>query len=747
MRKYSSYPFLILDITNPRIPIKCYTLEWEYTSWCGEYPFVNIYVNNNIAYLNIDGTVALYDISDVYLPRFLSTLSDLKVWVAGEAKKIAVVNDYLFVLHETYKMFIFSIENPKEIKFIRKYYTTENIYIHQNYLYKLGIDSNLEQYYLRIYEVSSDSSLNELAIIELAYNYYNYYMPVHIGFIVLDNYLISCYLNNFYVFNNSKKNKPKLLAHEALLDYDYSYLHLISENLMFIPKKDYLENTTIDIINITNLYRPKKVCEYFPLLSDITQLFFHNQYLYLVDKNSLEIIDLREPANPTFIRSYNLENEIKNIKFSENIALILFFKFTSSANLTFCDISNPAEIIFLKQLTNVSCKFQIESNNLYLFYSDKIEVYNITNPTNVTKRNLINISGYFFHVNDNILYCNFWHSNYLNIYDISNCSNPILINQIKLKSYIFKKYYSKDLIWDHEFHIENNIIYNNYWYFDDDTYNFSIDITMYLINNPCQIVKSGYFKITGNNINSFDRYFNYLAYYSDCFNSHTINKGTISLNFKYGKEILFIQKDSDNDQLVDIFESKNNSDLLNPDSDNDGLLDGEEVIAYRSNPLETDSDGDGIDDYKEAKNYLTLPSLINSDDDGLTDPEEINTYPTLPYASDSDYDQLSDGEEVLIYNTDPREEDTDEDGLKDGEEIHYYKSDPLNPDSDHDGIRDGLEISKNHNPLRFDNWGLLFGVYLLPVYVVPVINALLLIRERQLRKALRKIFKKKNGNE
>ena len=52
--------------------------------------------------------------------------------------------------------------------------------------------------------------------------------------------------------------------------------------------------------------------------------------------------------------------------------------------------------------------------------------------------------------------------------------------------------------------------------------------------------------------------------------------------------------------------------------------------------------------------YISLSRELNaldSDQDGLIDDDEINSYFTDPFDSDSDDDGLGDGDEVVTYNT------------------------------------------------------------------------------------------------
>ncbi|MFX0208539.1 MAG: FG-GAP-like repeat-containing protein, partial [Candidatus Hodarchaeota archaeon] len=165
--------------------------------------------------------------------------------------------------------------------------------------------------------------------------------------------------------------------------------------------------------------------------------------------------------------------------------------------------------------------------------------------------------------------------------------------------------------------------------------------------------------------------------------------------------------DTDDDGLLDgeeIIQYK--TDPTDDDTDNDGLLDGEEVMKYGTDPTESDTDKDELSDAEEVLIYGTDPTQSDSDDDGLLDGEEVTKYGTDPTESDTDKDELSDTEEVLTYGTNPTDPDSDNDGLLDGEEILIHKTDPTDPDTDNDGLSDGEEVKQHGtNPLKADTDG------------------------------------------
>lgn len=162
--------------------------------------------------------------------------------------------------------------------------------------------------------------------------------------------------------------------------------------------------------------------------------------------------------------------------------------------------------------------------------------------------------------------------------------------------------------------------------------------------------------------------------------------------------------DRDKDGLTKNQEESLGTNPKNPDSDADGLKDGEEVNKYQTNPLQPDTDLDGLSDYDEIFKFHTNPLLADTDGDGLTDFEELNKYKTDPLIQDTDNDGLTDGEEIIKYFTDPLKADMDMDGLTDKEELLIYLTDPKKSDSDSDKLNDAEEVIKYRtNPLKADS--------------------------------------------
>lgn len=128
------------------------------------------------------------------------------------------------------------------------------------------------------------------------------------------------------------------------------------------------------------------------------------------------------------------------------------------------------------------------------------------------------------------------------------------------------------------------------------------------------------------------------------------------------------ETDTDEDELLDYMELILGTDINDPDSDDDNLPDGYEVMQVGTDPLLPDTDNDGVNDANE-----------DADGDGLTNLQEYQ------------------------LGTDPQNEDSDGDDLSDYAEVNTYHTDPLEPDTDEDGANDGWEVANGFNPLVYNS--------------------------------------------
>lgn len=133
-----------------------------------------------------------------------------------------------------------------------------------------------------------------------------------------------------------------------------------------------------------------------------------------------------------------------------------------------------------------------------------------------------------------------------------------------------------------------------------------------------------------------------------------------------------------------------------------------------------DTDGDGLSDDAEREGwqtshdgvFVTDPKIPDSDGDGLIDGQEAGplasgTHSTKIYVGlssplepDTDGDEVGDGDEYFL-DMNPRRRDTDDDGLPDNLELDFG-SDPTHGNVDDDSYTDKEEYERGSDPLAYD---------------------------------------------
>ncbi|GAB4578248.1 MAG: hypothetical protein Fur0022_09820 [Anaerolineales bacterium] len=171
--------------------------------------------------------------------------------------------------------------------------------------------------------------------------------------------------------------------------------------------------------------------------------------------------------------------------------------------------------------------------------------------------------------------------------------------------------------------------------------------------------------------------------------------------------------DTEGDGLNDLQEMSLGTNPNNDDTDGDELLDKWEV-DYELSPIDPngvngkdrDPDQDGLPNLQEQKTKA-FPNDPDSDDDGTNDKDEVERGmdPRNWDDGDLDKDGLRNGEEKNKYKTNENDRDTDDDGLDDFWEvtfsldpnstagIHGGKSDP-----DNDGMNNLTEQANGSSP-------------------------------------------------
>lgn len=127
------------------------------------------------------------------------------------------------------------------------------------------------------------------------------------------------------------------------------------------------------------------------------------------------------------------------------------------------------------------------------------------------------------------------------------------------------------------------------------------------------------------------------------------NMISVSANYRFGTErkpryeLLGGQMDSDGDGLFDEEEPVYGTDYMDPDTDKDGLSDGDEVKVHKTDPLNPDTDMDMLTDGEEVNQFSTNPLLLDTDNGGVSDGHEVLDDSTNP---------LDPADDLILYSLD-----------------------------------------------------------------------------------------------
>ncbi len=434
--------------------------------------------------------------------------------------------------------------------------------------------------------------------------------------------------------------------------------------------------TGIDIINITNPLNPVLLSKFEDEVNQYIDVDIKDDNVYCATSGGLKIIDITDLKNPTLLLTVAV-GAADNIVIDGNYV----YMSVTGKDLCIVDISTPSTAFEETTLDTAEKPNDIAIDGTFAYVAvgaSGFQVIDISDPTSPTidatqvtvAANGIDASGDLVAIADGTAG--------LKLYNISNLLAIVLADTELTTGYDLSK-----------LKLDGN-----------DLFVAAKDAGVILINitTASNITKTAYFDDGGEALELTIS--NTLVFVADSLDSFEI-----------------IGKDSDLDAVADYSETNIwGTDPNSDDTDADGLLDGPEIAYWLERGISPLSDFDN-------DTFCNLLD-IDSDDDTIIDGDEVNVYGSDPINLDSDNDFIPDEEEVIIGNdgfiTHPAKADTDGDDVIDGNEtLGYYSPnnpganntgyivglDPTDNDTDDDIPWDGWEIFYNFNPLVFDSGG------------------------------------------
>jgi hypothetical protein len=132
------------------------------------------------------------------------------------------------------------------------------------------------------------------------------------------------------------------------------------------------------------------------------------------------------------------------------------------------------------------------------------------------------------------------------------------------------------------------------------------------------------------------------------------------------------------------------ADYVDPDDDDDGLGDAQELLLGTS-VTSADTDMDGIGDFVEYFDPLLSPTDPDSDGDGAADGGDNCRTSANPSQADGDADGLGDSCDNCAAVANPGQQDLDQDGRGDACDVCPGVVDPGQLDADTDGVGDACD--------------------------------------------------------
>jgi hypothetical protein len=367
--------------------------------------------NENFCLLSFENELSIFDIASTDTPILISKYTTEGL---NAIRDLEIKDKHIYYSGYKIGLKIINIANPRIPIEVGNYYfeQSSSLELYQDFvfLYDMGVNS------VKILNVAD---VNQIVLEN----------EINTGFdiihIVKNKLFLSDYLySGIKIFDISNPLNPNLESEISASNTRYAF------NQIKIYKDVAYINSGSNGILITNPEDYSYFTKNNQIFQSVSKIEIDSTYLLASSDSLIYIYSLEDPANPQYISKFNTSAKYFNF-FIENNYIYLFSRNTLTIYDYIHSIKNP-EVLFnynfflpvtdgLEKCRKINSKIIIKTrwNDIYIF--------NSPNPTNTELDTVFDQWPYpdFFTFKNTVYACS---DNQLNIYDISNPSNPIVLN-------------------------------------------------------------------------------------------------------------------------------------------------------------------------------------------------------------------------------------------------------------------------------------------------------------------------------
>lgn len=440
--------FIIRDITDPMISSKLSDLDLKET-------INSIDINGNHAYVGLNGSFMILDISDKNNPKIIGAAlpADHKEVLKSSysAKGIKVIGDYAYIAADGYGFVIYNItdkNSPKEVGWLQLD-TPQSIDAQSNFAYIGGYRGTV-----KIVDISNPSSPSEISTWTIPSD--KTCKAQISGVKVRDNYAyVAQYGYGFYSLNISNPASPSQIGYigSSICSEEANSIELVG-NTAYISWW-YKGLVAVDVSNPANMKMreiPSTIDTFYTLIGYNYGLSINGNYAYMAGHyKNIGIFDISNPPNeriskiiePMFGRVHGVIENGNYLYLAQDYYLVTL------------DISNVTRPAYLNEQIygGRGGGMAINGNHLYQgagWGNNPLAIYDVSNPAKpiITKKSASNVQ-------DDVNYSNgFLHGSSNNIYQVVDVSD---LNNIKtLGSYTASKLYGFKTVGQYAYLVDND---------------------------------------------------------------------------------------------------------------------------------------------------------------------------------------------------------------------------------------------------------------------------------------------------